>query len=58
MAKISSAMREKLAEWDSKGYCVQEASVRFIVAWKAKDAPSEKAESAVILPDIRMVQLR
>ena len=58
VAKISSAMREKLAEWESKGYCVQEASVRFIVAWKAKDAPSEKAESAVILPDIRMVQLQ
>lgn len=28
------------------------ASVRFVVAWKPKDAPKEEAETAVLLPDL------
>lgn len=49
---LSSHMQNVLKEWEAKGYAVKSASVRFIVAWKATDAPKEEAESAVLLPDI------
>lgn len=48
MAKLSKDMRSKVAEWNGKGYIVRYGRVRFVVAWKAKDAP----ETAVLLPDI------
>ena len=56
VAKLSSSMREKIAGWEAKGYFVQSATIRFVVAWKAKDAPSEKSETAVVLPEIRLVK--
>ena len=39
-------------ELNEKGYSVKSASVRFVVAWKAKDAPKEEAETAVLLADL------
>lgn len=56
VAKLSTKMREKLEEWESRGYTVQSAAVRFIVAWKPKDAPKEQEELAVLLPEIRMTK--
>ncbi len=41
-------------KWEAKGYQVKSASVRFVVAWKGKDAAKEEAETAVLLPDIHL----
>ena len=35
-----------------RGYEVKSASVRFIVAWKPKDAPKDEPQTAVLLPDL------
>lgn len=52
VAKLSVNMQKTLAEWESRGYSVRSASVRFIVAWKPKDAPRDEAETAVLLADM------
>lgn len=52
VAKLSSAMQTTLKNWTDKGYVVRSAKVRFIVAWKPKDAPKEEAETAVLLADM------
>lgn len=52
MAKLSQNMQKTLAEWFNRGYQVKTASVRFIVAWKPKDAPSREPETAVLLADL------
>ena len=52
VAKLSQKMQSRLLELNEKGYSVKSASVRFVVAWKAKDAPKEEAETAVLLADL------
>lgn len=52
VAKLSASMQAVLSEWKAKGYEVKSASVRFIVAWKPKDAPRNESETAVLLPDL------
>ena len=52
VAKLSQKMENALSEWEEKGYEVKSASVRFIVAWKPKDAPKEEPETAVLLADL------
>lgn len=52
VAKLSVDMQNTLADWESKGYSVRSASVRFIVAWKPKDSPKDEAETAVLLADL------
>lgn len=52
VAKLSQRMQSRLLELNEKGYNVKSASVRFVVAWKAKDAPKDEAESAVLLADL------
>ncbi len=52
VARISRRMADALKSWQEKGYQVKEACVRFVVAWKPKDAPAEEAETAVLLPDL------
>lgn len=52
VAKLSLNMQEKLLEWQAKGYKIKSASVRFIVAWKPKNAPKEESEIAVLLADL------
>ena len=54
VAKLSAKMHERMTQWQSKGYTVYSASVRFIVAWKAKDAPKDETETAVLLPELRL----
>ena len=56
VAKLSTNMQAKLSLWKEKGYCVKSASVRFVVAWKPKDAPKEESENAVLLIDLMLVQ--
>jgi len=54
IAMLSMKMQEKLGKWEVKGYHVISATVRFIVAWKPKDAPREEKESAIVLADLVM----
>ena len=52
IAKLSQKMQTTLGEWEERGYKVKSASVRFIVAWKPKDAPINEPETAVLLADL------
>lgn len=52
VARLSQKMRETVTEWESKGYKVSSASVRFVVAWKPKDAPRDEEPHAVLLADL------
>ncbi len=52
VAKLSQDMQKKLSEWQERGYEVKSASVRFVVAWKSKDAPKDEPETAVLLADL------
>ena len=52
VAKLSTSMQEKLSNWKEKGYIVHSASVRYVVAWRPKDAPKEESETAVLLIDL------
>ena len=54
VAKLSFVMQKKLEDWQQRGYQVLSASVRFVVAWKGKEAPKEEKETAVLLPDMVM----
>ena len=52
IAKLSKNMQITIADWHDKGYDIESASVRFVVAWRPKDAPKEEFETAVILIDL------
>lgn len=56
VAKLSTNMQTIISTWNEKGYFFHSASVRFVVAWKSKDAPKEEPESAVLLIDLHLVQ--
>ena len=52
VARLSVEMQQRIMKWKELGYTVKSASVRFIVAWKPKDAPKDESETAVLLPDL------
>lgn len=52
LAKLSMNMQASLEEWSQKGYSVRSSTVRFIVAWKPKEAQKEEPETAVLLVDL------
>ena len=54
VAQLSQKMQTELLIWSEKGYYVSCATIRFIVAWKPKDAPKEEEEHAVLLIDLDM----
>lgn len=54
VAQLSQKMQGDLRLWAEKGYSVKSASVRFIVAWRPKDAPREEKEHAVLLADLTL----
>lgn len=54
ICQLSHKMQEDLYLWYEKGYAVSSASIRFIVAWKPKNAPKEEREHAVVLVDLTM----
>ncbi len=54
VAKLSSKMQDTLSEWEQRGYKVKSASVRFVVAWKPKDAQKNEPETAVLLADLML----
>ena len=58
IAKLSKNMQVVIEDWHNKGYNIKSASVRFVVAWKPKDAPKEETETAVVLIDVMMNRLK
>ena len=58
IAQLSQKMQTDLRLWAEKGYEVITASVRFIVAWRPKDAPKEEEEHAVLLADLSLRQFK
>ncbi len=54
IAKLSKNMQVVIEDWHNKGYNIKSASVRFVVAWKPKDAPKEETETAVVLIDLML----
>ena len=54
VAQLSQKMQAELAQWALKGYLVSSATIRFIVAWKPKDAPKDEKEYAVLLLDLEL----
>lgn len=54
VAQLSQKMQAELAQWELKGYLVSSATIRFVVAWKPKDAPKDEKEHAVLLLDLEL----
>lgn len=54
VAQLSQKMQAELAQWALKGYLVSSATIRFVVAWKPKDAPKNEKEHAVLLLDLEL----
>ena len=54
VAKLSLKMQDTLSEWGKRGYKVKSASVRFVGAWKPKDAQKNEPETAVLLADLML----
>lgn len=54
IARLSHKMKGELAEWEKKGYQVTDAAIRFIVAWKPKNAPEDESETAVVLAELQL----
>lgn len=56
IAKLSTNMQATLSAWKEKGYQVSSASVRYVVAWKPKDAQKGESETAVLLIDLTLTK--
>lgn len=54
VAQLSQKMQAELVQWALKGYLVSSATIRFVVAWKPKDAPKDEKEHAVLLLDLEL----
>jgi ATP-dependent DNA helicase RecQ len=54
VCQLSQKIQEELRLWNEKKYFVSDVSIRFIVAWRPKDAPKEEKEHAVILADLTL----
>lgn len=54
LAEYSKEMCKRLDSLKKLGYAPMSATVRFIVAWKRKDAPKEEKETPVLLADITL----
>ncbi|MCM1225538.1 MAG: ATP-dependent helicase, partial [Lachnospiraceae bacterium] len=56
VARLSARMQSNVNEWQNKGYKVSGAKVNFVVAWRPKDEPKDKAESAVLLAELHLTK--
>lgn len=54
VAQLSQKMQGELSLWYEKGYSVMSASIRFIVAWRPKEAQPLEKEHAVLLIDLML----
>ncbi|MBQ0080944.1 MAG: RecQ family ATP-dependent DNA helicase [Alistipes sp.] len=52
IAQLSQKMQSEILLWAEKGYRVSSSTIRFIVAWRSKDASKEEKEHAVLLLDL------
>ncbi len=52
VCQLSQKMQNGLSLWAEKNYHVSAATIRFIVAWRPKDAPKNEEEHAVLLVDL------
>lgn len=51
---LSMNMQKKMLQWQMKGYLVTRATVRFVVAWRPKEAANDEKESAILLIDLKL----
>ena len=58
VGKLSKKIMSELSGWNEKHYSISDVSIRFIVAWRPKDAPKEEEESAVLLLDLTLSKSR
>lgn len=58
VGKLSRKIMSELSGWNEKHYSISDVSIRFIVAWRPKDAPKEEEESAVLLLDLTLSKSR
>ena len=54
VAQLSQKMLADLSLWAEKGYKPVSAVIRFVVAWRPKDATKEEKEHAVLLVDLML----
>ena len=54
VCQLSQKIMRELSTWNEKDYFVSDVSIRFIVAWRPKDAPKEEKEHAVLLVDLTL----
>ena len=54
VCQLSQKIMGELCNWKEKNYFVSDVSIRFIVAWRPKDAPKEEKEHAVLLVDLSL----
>ncbi|MBR6639648.1 MAG: ATP-binding domain-containing protein, partial [Muribaculaceae bacterium] len=54
VCQLSQKIMNELCVWNEKNYFVSNVSIRFIVAWKPKDAPKEEKEHAILLVDLTL----
>ena len=52
VCQLSQKMQNELSLWAERNYHVSAATIRFIVAWRPKDAPKNEEEHAVLLVDL------
>lgn len=54
VCQLSQKIQGELSQWNEKNYFVSDTSIRFIVAWRPKDAPKDEKEHAVLLVDLTL----
>ena len=54
VGQLSQKIIGELSMWREKNYNVSDVAIRFIVAWRPKDAPKEESEYAVLLVDLTL----
>ncbi|MDO5531606.1 RecQ family ATP-dependent DNA helicase [Sutterella sp.] len=58
VVRFSEKFRKSLAKLAARGYKPVSAKVRFIVAWRPKDAAPDEPEHAALLPEVRVRKIR
>ena len=58
VCQLSKKIMSELSGWKEKYYSISDVSIRFIVAWRPKDAPKEEEESDVLLLDLTLSKSR
>ena len=54
VCQLSQKIMSELSTWNEKNYFVSDVLIRFIVAWRPKDAPKEEKEHAILLTDLTL----